>query len=83
MVQGGIRFSTRLFLIGLILFATACGLFYCGMTTGLQPAQGAAPYEPMRVFGLVSGTIGGFGVVAIRIGFVRRAMRKYTPTSAP
>ncbi len=76
MAQGGIRFSTRLFLIGLILLATAGGLFYWGMTTDLQPAQGLDPGEPMRVIGQVSGAIGGVGVVAILIGIVRRAMGK-------
>jgi hypothetical protein len=76
MAQSGIRFSTRLFLIGLFLLAAAGGLFYWGMTTDLQPAQSVPPGEPMRVIGQISGAIGGVGVVIILIGIIRRAMGK-------
>jgi hypothetical protein len=76
MAQGGIRFSTRLFFIGLMLIAVGGGLFYWGMTADLQPAQGVDPSEPMRVIGQVSGAVVGVGVVIVIIALIRRTMGK-------
>jgi uncharacterized membrane protein len=66
------RISTRMFLVALILIGTGVGLFVWGATADLQPAQGVAPGEPMRVIGQIAGAMIGVGAVPLVAGLVMR-----------
>lgn len=66
------RVSTRAFLVSTLLVAVGAGLYWWGLTTDLQPAEGMTKADVMDVIGRYAGGIGGVGVAGWVIALILR-----------